>query len=433
MVAKTPINQWEYPEQKDRVDDARFFEGALIAIDKSFGSLKNETVSALNVAVEGIPGMVASGVTAALSEDSTILDAAAAAAEAAANAKVAEAMEDLAANGAVSYAAQEAPAYMLASSPGDGDMRPPRVISEKNIIVDSGKRIVDGAKFFAPIKVAGLPGTWLDTWYGYIAGHDSETIWLMTAPDLMGPWSWVEPVIGVPGSGAKYEDSTFQIHTSSPDVFYRNGLFYLTYHGPLASNGLTQPTAVATSTDGRSFTDRGVVINTDYSNQGSPYRTSTSYVCVARHGGLYHAIWQGTTGRDSFVEGYQYSPVPVGYATSVDGLQWVIRQPILTSGSKDQGLFAPGLFRMRDGWLVVGAYRAFNGAGGQVESVRAFYGSTLEQLRYIGDIILPGQGRTQSLNSPKFVVHSGKLFMVAGTRAAGATVPNISVFELNWG
>lgn len=319
----------------------------------------------------------------------------------------------------------------VAGIESDGDVYAPKVVSEIELAVAPDNRFVDGVKFFAPINVGKLPGTWLDQWYGYIVGHDSPAIWLMTAPTLLGPWTYQEAVIGIPDSGALTTDSRFKVHTSSPEVMYREGKIHLYYHGPLEVNGLEQPTAVATSTDGRNFTLGAMVLETEYSDNASPYRTSTSYMKMVKHGGLYRAIWQGTNGRSSVVGGVSYGPIPTGYATSPDGLNWVKHDPIIIGNSGDQGLFAPGIVKLTEGWLIVGSYRT-GVAGSQVQSVKAFFGETLERMRPIGDIILPGEGRLQSINSPSFHMVGNKLYMVAGARNSADTTPRIIAFELEW-
>lgn len=319
----------------------------------------------------------------------------------------------------------------VTSIESDGDVYAPKVVGEVELAVAPDRRFVDGVKFFAPINVGKLPGTWLDQWYGYIVGHDSPSIWLMTAPSLLGPWTYQEAVIGIPGSGALTTDSRFKVHTSSPEVMYRDGKIHLYYHGPLEVNGLEQPTAVATSTNGRNFTLGAMVLETEYADNASPYRTSTSYMKMVKHGGLYRAIWQGTTGRSSVVNGVSYGPIPTGYATSPDGLTWVKHNPIIVGNSGDQGLFAPGIVKLTEGWLIVGSYRT-GVAGSQVQSVKAFFGETLERMRPIGDIILPGEGRLQSVNSPSFHMVGSKLYMVAGARNSVNTTPRIIAFELEW-
>lgn len=313
----------------------------------------------------------------------------------------------------------------------DGGVYPPTVVAETELLRDTEARIVDGAKFFAPLEVGKLPGEWIDQWYGYLAGHDSPTIWLVTAPDLLGPWTWREPVIGLPGSGARMVDATFQGHTSSPEVLVRDGKIHVYYHGPLAANLGEQPTALATSTDGVSFTNQGIVLATEFSDGSSPYRTSTSYVRIARDRGIYHAIWQGTTGYDSVVNGYAYGPAPVGHAVSVDGRNWNKLAPLLPSASGDQGMFAPGLIKTTSGWLVVGTYRRRSGTS-QVQSVDLWAGDTLDTLRYVGPIVLPGVDRTQSISSPVLIPHNNRLYLVGGTRLAGESQPVISACELDW-
>lgn len=312
-----------------------------------------------------------------------------------------------------------------------GDFHAPAITEEIELLRDPDGRLKDGAAWLAILEVEGLPGTWLDKWYGYVSGHDSRAVWLVTAPTPLGPWTYREAVVGIPGSGAKVEEPLVQAHTSSPHVVWNGTEVCLYFHGPKAANIYEQPTLLATSTDGRNFTSRGVVLNTEWGNYGSPYRTSVSYVTTALHDGVRHAIWQGTTGQNTVVDGVTYASLPVGYATSPDGVRWVKRPPIIASSNGDQGLAAPGLIRLPGGWMVVGTYRAANGSGGQSLAVGCYYGPTLDNLHRVGDIVLP-RGRQQELTTPTFVVHEGRLWMIGGCRPPGSTVRTVVAFALDW-
>lgn len=312
--------------------------------------------------------------------------------------------------------------------PDNSISKAPVVLEETTLITDPDGRMVDGARFFTVIEVKNLPGTWLDNWYGYVAGHDSPGIHLVTAPNFYGPWTIRDEVISVPSSNGIMKDSTHQVHVSSPDVYYNNGKIHLLYHGPLATNLLEQPTSLATSPDGRIFTRVGNVLPTDYSNFASPYRTSTSYTRTYLDGGTRHAIWQGTTGKDSEADGYSYVPFPMGHATSVDGVNYQILRPILTSGHKNQGLMAPGITKIGDQWVVVGVFREFNGTSGQIETTRMYVGKSLDDLQSIGKITLGG---SQVLTSPTIFVRDGVMYLFGGNRPTNGTA-SIVLFKLGW-
>lgn len=308
----------------------------------------------------------------------------------------------------------------------------PRVVREVELFHDEPKtRTGDGAKFFTPLHVGavGFP----DEWIGYVSGHNSGAIWLVSAPSILGPWSWVEPVVGVPGSAARMVEPLLVNHAASPSAVMRGGRVWLYFHGPLDSDPLAQPTLVATSTDGRRFVSRGIVIPTERDNDASPYSTSTSYASVVEADGRLHALWQGTTGKDASTAVGRYQPLPTGYGTSMDGASWVKRDPVVYSASGDQGLLAPGAVRLTDGWMVCGSRRSSDGGktGGQVQSVGCYMGPSLDRLHWVGDIVLPG-ARTQYINSPVFAFHEGSMWMIGGVLRAGAGVPVISAFELDW-
>lgn len=312
----------------------------------------------------------------------------------------------------------------------------PRVVREVELFDDASKvHTGDGAKFFSMLDTEGRPGSWPDRFIGYTSGHNSASIWLLSAPSPLGPWRWVEKVVGAPGSGARLIDSALGDHCASPSVVWNEGRALLFYHGPLASNGLEQPTFVASTTDGRAFSpvSSSAVIPTEYANEASPYRTSTSYATVVWADGHLHAVWQGTTGKDVSASTGKYSPMPVGYGTSVDGKRWVKRDPVIYATPGDQGLMAPGLTRLTDGWMVCGSQRSSDGGatGGQIQSVGCYMGPSLDDLHRVEDIRLPGV-RTQYINGPQFITWEGRMWMVGGVVRSGGTVPVVSAFELDW-
>lgn len=312
----------------------------------------------------------------------------------------------------------------------------PAVAREVELIEDGPKRTGDGAKFLTILDTLNLPGSWPDRFLGYCSGHNSAAIWLLTAPTPLGPWAWVEPVLGVAGSGARLVDPSLGDHAASPSVIWHAGKVHLYYHGPTSENGLEQPTSLATSQDGRAFSISSagsMVIPTEYANQASPYRTSTSYAQVVWAEGQLHAVWQGTTGRDAVTPAGRYTPMPVGYGTSVDGVRWVKRDPIIYSRDSGQGLMAPGLARLNDGWIVAGSQRDSGGGttGGQIASVGCYLGPSLDRLHRVANIVLPGV-RTQFINSPVFITWEGRMWMVGGVHRPGTTTPVISAFELDW-
>ena len=312
----------------------------------------------------------------------------------------------------------------------------PRVVREVELFDDASKvHTGDGAKFFSMLDTEGRPGSWPGRFIGYTSGHNSSAIWLLSAPSPLGPWRWVEPVVGAPGSGARLIDSALGDHCASPSVVWNEGRALLFYHGPLASNGLEQPTFVASTTDGRAFSpvSSSAVIPTEYANEASPYRTSTSYATVVWADGHLHAVWQGTTGKDVSGSTGKYSPMPVGYGTSVDGKRWVKRDPVIYATPGDQGLMAPGLTRLTDGWMVCGSQRSSDGGatGGQIQSVGCYMGPSLDDLHRVEDIRLPGV-RTQYINGPQCITWEGRMWMVGGVVRSGGTVPVVSAFELDW-
>lgn len=421
MPSTTPKYGIPYPVPADKVNDPQFMMNAMQKIDLLLGQI------AATASTGGLEAMKAE-ISRQLADEG-VTEAARDAVEAA--------LGGLGGGRSGSQAVQAVDPWARTQTPGLGwDFRAPQVVSETRLLSDTDGKLVDGARFFStPMDTQGVPGSWPERWIAYVAGHDSPATWLVTAPDLLGPWTRRDAVVGIPGSGALLEDDTYTNHVSSPDAMLMpDGTVRLWAHGPLASNHLTQPTSLYTSTDGRKFTRVDMALPTEWSSPGSAYRTSTSYACMTRADGQWHAIWQGTTGYNSVQGGATYIPMPVGHALSLDGLTWILDEPLLPGGPLDQGLFAPGFIRLTEGWLVVGSYRTFNDAtpGVQDQTVRAYFGPDLHSLRYAGDIVLPGAGRTQALTSPKFVVNNGKLYMIGSSRFADSSTPWITALELDW-
>lgn len=329
-------------------------------------------------------------------------------------------------------------AELEASRPGlapRASGRAPRVVREVELLTDAGNgRTGDGAKFASVIYVGDKPGSWPDKWIGYVSGHNSPAIWLVSAPDLLGPWKWETAVVGTSSSSATWRTSAVTNHAASPSVVWADGRLVLLFHGPLSSNYLEQPTFAVWSSNGRAFAamnDAKPVIPTEYADNASPYRTSTSYANVVWADGQLHALWQGTTGWDAQTSQGRYAPMPVGYGTSTTGRAWVKRDPVIYSPPGGQGLLAPGMSRVEGGWVVVGSLRTSDGAGGQAHSVGCYMGATLDDLHRVEDIVLPGT-RTQHINSPQFFTHKGRSWMLGGVLRATGGASVISAFELDW-
>lgn len=313
----------------------------------------------------------------------------------------------------------------------------PSVVREVELLADPTKSHTgDGVKFMSVMDTRGRPGTWPDRWIGYVSGHNSSSIWLVSAPDLLGPWKWEAPAIGTSASAAAYKPAQVGDHVASPSVVWTDSWATVFFHGPLASNYLEQPTFAAWTADGRTFNEFAIgsapVIPTEYGNQASPYKTSTSYTNAVRVAGEIHAVWQGTTGRDANAGAGAYTPMPVGHAVGDYGWNLVKREPIIPAPPAGQGLLAPGLEHLQDGWIVVGSLRTSDdGSATMAQSVGCYFGPDLEDLRYAGDIVLPGV-RTQYINSPQFVTAHGRSWMVGGVQRPGDRTPVISAFELDW-
>lgn len=308
----------------------------------------------------------------------------------------------------------------------------PKVFSEVEVVYDSGGRTLDGSKFFTARRVGGAP--YPDEWVAYVSGHDSKAIWLLSAPTLFGPWKWEKPVIGVSGSNAEVIDNRFGSHVASPSAVFRDGQIWLYYHGPLTSNGLEQPTGLAVSNNGGNFSLKGVVIPTEYNSFSSPYRTSTSYAKVIPYMNGYIAVWQGTSGYSTVTTSGNYSPLPTGMGYSPDGVSWRKQAPIVNSFFGDQGLLAPGVVKLDDGWMVVGSYRGGDGSktGTQKQSVGVFIGESLDRLTRASDLILPGRTSYQYINSPEFHYQNGRMWMIGGTDRITGNGAAIIAFELRW-
>lgn len=218
---------------------------------------------------------------------------------------------------------------------------PPRQLtftSDTLILQDTtGERTVDGARFFTAAKVDGALGEW----YGYVSGHDSNAIWLVTADAPEGPWTWRQAVV----SG---------FHTSSPHVDVVDGLFRLYYHTISTNN--TQPTLLRTSTDGVSFSAATTVVPaTGAIGQWTQhYAQSTSYLRTVRVSGGMVGVFQANNLLRNAQAGASQVTTSVGYATSADGLSWSVNpRPLFGNRPSEIGPFSPSLFRAFGVWYVI--------------------------------------------------------------------------------
>jgi hypothetical protein len=224
-----------------------------------------------------------------------------------------------------------------------------------SMLADTGSRLVDGAKFFTVIDVRDRITSPLDNFYGYVAGHNSTSIWLVTAPAPEGPWTWRQAVRTATGAALVND------HISSPEVVWFQGKMILYYHGVDKVNTAGQSTVAATSTDGVNFTDHGSVsLPVAYPQDKTRYyANSTSYARVVDCGGYLAAVFQA----NSTLQNAQVGSVTcsVGFATSTDGLSWAISDvPLMGHKVGQSGPFSPCLTKVGSMWWITAYVPADN-------------------------------------------------------------------------
>ena len=306
--------------------------------------------------------------------------------------------------------------------------RIPSVDGETVIVTDPQRLYTnDGAKFFSCADTENKIPDAKNRWIGYVSGHDSPAIWLVSAPSLLGPWKYEHAVVSVPGGGGRTFDNRFQGHVASPDVKIVNGRVKLFYHGVDADDQRHQPTVVAESTDGgNTFGPSFLCLPTDLDNYAVPWRTSTSYARITLHNGIYHAVYQGTTGQyPKLADGYSYTNFPLGYAISSDGLTFNQQEPLAGVKNGDSGIMGGTLYFLNGSCVLVASAR-YRSGDTQKQEVVWYAGPTPYELRRIGTLPI---GRREICAMPEFHVENGKLYMVGGAFTA-SNEPVISAFEL---
>jgi hypothetical protein len=210
------------------------------------------------------------------------------------------------------------------------------------------------ATYISVLPTTGVLPDPLDAFYAYVATHDGSEIWLATAPHPLGPWTWERPALEL---GA----TSFRAHISSPSAVMHNGEVYLYFHG-VHPNG-TQPTALATSTDGVHFEERIFPVMTTHPNrQNHWYGQSVSYVRVVKDGPMFIGTFQG----NGLGENHQANGVTTvaGLVMSEDGIHWRLsKKPLLGNTPGSRGPFSSILVRLWGRWLLLfGDHRGLSGA-----------------------------------------------------------------------
>lgn len=268
---------------------------------------------------------------------------------------------------------------------GDRAFVTPTLTGTASMLDDSANRLGggDGAKFFTLFDARGKLSSPLDNFYGYVAGHDSTQIWLVTGPTPSGPWTWRQAVRTLANSPLVGDN-----HISSPEVLWYNGKVNLYYHGAKPGNTTGQPTVLATSTDGVNFTEEsGYALDVAYSaDRTRYYALSTSYVRIVSTGAKLAAVFQGNT---SLVNSQVGSVTcSVGYATSNNGSKWRISQvPLIVADIGTSGPFSPTLAKIGNMWMCAAYTPARNG-------VDLYISETLEpgSFRRVGVWFTPPSG-----------------------------------------
>lgn len=447
-IKNTPLQGIPYPDGNENVNDAKHWGAAMLSIDAKMDQAKRETLNS-------VPAIVETEVAEALAHNPAVIQAATDAVEEALvsadllSRATADATFVQQAETVERSLGMQAYATTNGADTHQQTATAPYLYDEVDAVVDDAGRIGDGPQFFAMVKVGHRPGTWRDMYYGYVSGHGgySDPLekgynWLVTAPTPYGPWTWGERVTGT-GELALMESRVVGPRTIAPEAMWVGNEIWLTYHGLKLNGPWTEdydysqvrnaPSVLAKSTNGINFTEHGIVVDVDENvTDASPYSSSTSYRRTIKDGSLFHSVWQGnTTWSNDSVGIFTYS---CGHAVSHDGINWRKQPPLIMPEVGDQGIFAPSLVKVANGWLIACVYRR-NVNGTQVGLPRIYFSEQLKPgtFRSLGDITMPPRpNRTEAMISPFFFMHEGILHMAYGTRTNTANMPVIAVAKVGW-
>lgn len=236
----------------------------------------------------------------------------------------------------------------------------------------------------------------IDAFYAYVATHDGSQIWLATAPHPLGPWTWREATL-------ELSATSFRNHISSPSVVAHDGEIWMYYHGVHPAG--TQPTALATSTDGVHFVERIFpVMNAHTNRKNHWYGQSVSYVRVVKDGPMFIGTFQGNgLGENAQAKGVT---TVAGLAMSEDGINWRLsKRPLLGNTPGSRGPFASTLVRLWNRWLML--YNDDRGLSGSLSETSDVTGPYED----LGRVLESGHW-------PFPVFHEGKLYLLcAGINA----------------
>lgn len=311
---------------------------------------------------------------------------------------------------------------MLDAPTGDGEFAPPLPTDWERAdapLVSGEADTHDQAGYASPFHAGRHVADPLGEWYLYWSGHDGGGIRLHVADDLLGPWE---------DAGVLFDAEEMGVgdHLASPSAVWdphreRLNLYYHRGYNP--PGGYRQDTALAVSTDGRTYDRVGPVVTAPM--DGSWDARERSYMRVVRAGGAFVGVYQGRD-RGGNNPG-------VGYAWSADGVDWETLSHPLFYNRHVEG-YDPRTFQHGSPSLA--------SFGGQAYVVEAYDGADadgreIHAVRFEGPDAGPG-GRTRllgptadweggNLEAPVVRVHDGRAHLFYNSVEMGSMRRQIGV------
>ncbi len=245
----------------------------------------------------------------------------------------------------------------------------------------------------------------IDKYYLYACSHDSDGVWLFTAPTPEGPFTiYSETPILTTSSFLWATD-----HVSSPDVLYDevNKKILLYTHSPVKNTNAQQFTGLSTSDDGINFTpysDEPIL-----KSNGHPSRwngRSVSYVRILKVGNEYCGVYQANSDLNAIQ--FNTRTTSIGTCFSKDGYEWELaEEPLVLNPPNNIGFGSPTVFHWNGFYLIIVK---------DAEGFRGFITPDLRtDVRDIGIIFANGTSYdNSSLFSPNFFYENGVLYMYYG-------------------
>lgn len=303
------------------------------------------------------------------------------------------------------------------------------VFSQANQNPASGASTSPTIYWPCPVYVGAIAGlTPIDQWYMYYTTNHSSGaggVWLATAPSPTGPWTGRGEVFSNPTATLATYSSAYQLENASVVWNDDTSLFHLYYK---MLTGITSPgmvTGLATSPDGQTWTDKGLVLNPGTNFPGDqqasyfkPFRIGRSWHAYHMVGGSNYPAWAISHSADGIH--WETDPRVIGYGSdqindAADGLYSTLATP-LTDNQQRLEWNQAQVVRWNGQLWWFGMVTTFV-SGGVAGNARMAYAPISHDLRSIIGrpkyFLLPPTGSNESWNYEyvRPVVYQGRIYL----------------------